>query len=78
MALLTSALDTPFTPAKGPFNLQVGGTGSAVLERENVSGAGFVPAVRVYANTAVTVANDVAGARYKLTGAVGVTVHAYQ
>lgn len=76
MALLTSALDTPFTPAAGPFNVQVE-VANVALMRANASGATYVGIAHLQANAAYIVENPVAGAMYKMVG-TGATVRADQ
>lgn len=62
MAIICSAVNTPFTPAVGPFNVQV--VGEARLMRQNASGAGFVP-VDVIRGTALICQNDITGTVYR-------------
>lgn len=64
MALLSSALNTPFTPAAGDFIVQCS-AGSVELQRENASGAGFVGVGIITGGNAPIVSNPIAGARYQ-------------
>ncbi len=62
MATLTSALNTEFTPAVGPFNVQSTG-GSATLQRKNSSGAAWADVGAI--KGAARCDNEIAGAVYK-------------
>lgn len=63
MAVLTAALDTPFTPVVGDFIAQVTG-GSVTLIRKNNAGAAYA-LVQSLVNQAVVVSNPIAGAVYQ-------------
>lgn len=67
MATLTTALNTEFTPAVGPFNVQATG-GPAILWRKNASGAAFATVGMI--DGAARCDNEIAGAVYKLTDAL--------
>ena len=79
MALLTSALDTNFTPAVGEFIVQVTGKAPANLLRKNASAADWAVLGVLPPGSALVVRNPVAGAIYKFTdngGADSPTVRA--
>jgi hypothetical protein len=63
MAVLTTALDTDFTPAVGDFLVQCTG-GSVQLMRKNNSGAALA-SCSILTNEAKTVSNPVTGAVYR-------------
>jgi hypothetical protein len=73
MAVLTTALNTEFTPATGPFNVQVVG-GDAYLWRKNSAAAAFTEVLGNPIAGAVIVDNEVAGAIYRLLSDDSVTV----
>lgn len=79
MAILTTALDTEFTPAVGSFNVNVFGA-PAVLLRGAATGQPTVRVGEIPAGVGVCVANDVAGTVYRLVGVgpVAPTVRADQ
>ena len=70
MPTIASALNTPFTPAIGDFNVQVV-NGSIQLMRANASGAPPVLVGVVGQGQAVIVSNPVAGAVYTAVQFVG-------
>lgn len=80
MALLTNALDTPFTPLVGEFIVQVTGRAPANLLRKNNSVvADWAVLAVIPPGSALVVRNPVAGAVYKFTdngGANAPTVRA--
>lgn len=63
MAVLTAALNTPFTPSVGEFIVQ--SSGVVDLQRKNNSGASFVTVETLYPG-AKNVSNPIAGAIYQL------------
>lgn len=63
MPTISSALNTPFTPAAGDFIVQSAG-GSVTLMRQNSAGAVAVSCGVVGRGEAVVVSNPVAGAVY--------------
>lgn len=63
MAVLSTALDTDFTPAAGDFIVQCTG-GSVQLMRKNNAGAALASCALI-TNEAKTVSNPVAGAVYR-------------
>lgn len=71
MAALTTALETPFTPAVGDFIVQCT-QGVAALQRESAIGAGWTDVGFITGNEAPIVSNPVSGARYKFVQ-IGVT-----
>lgn len=78
MATISSALDTPFTPAAGDFIVQCS-AGVAALERSNDADAPFVYVGTITGNDAPIVSNPVAGARYQFVAISGTpTVQADQ
>lgn len=64
MALLTSALETEFTPAVGDFNVQCT-VGLARLERKNATGAAWAVVGDLEAGDAKIVSNPIADAIYQ-------------
>lgn len=79
MAILSSALNSAFTPAVGEFIVQCS-AGVAGLERRNDSGAPWVNVGQITGNDAPIVSNPVAGAQYRFVqvGATTAAVRADQ
>ena len=73
MATIASALNTPFTPAAGPFIAQVSG-GRALLQRRNTAGAAWTNVGEIGADAAPMIENPVAGADYRFITASGTPV----
>ena len=70
MATLSTALNTPFTPASGTFGLQV--TGGAIrLEKRGTSGAAWAKVAEIYAENAALIDNPIAGADYRMIAIAG-------
>lgn len=77
MAVLTTALNTPFTPAAGPFTVQSNG-GYSYLWRQNNGAAEFTPVEEPRFIGGVVIDNPVAGASYEIRSDQAVTVSADQ
>ena len=66
MALLTSAINTVFTPLSGEFIVQCS-SGMTALQRRGVTGADWVQVGIISGNTAPIISNPVSGAEYQFT-----------